>query len=383
MIRNPETHAARLAAARALVEAVLIPAEARMDAEDRMPEEARAALRAHGLFGISIPEAHGGLGLTMEEEAELMLVLGRAAPAYRAVYALNSGGAAQILLRAGSAAQKARWLPGLASGARIACFCLSEPEAGSDAAALRTTARREDGGWVLDGRKRWVTNAPEAGMLMVMARTGGEGARGISAFVLDPATPGVHIQPAQAKMGMRGALTADIVFENARIPADALVGAEGEGLRLALAGLDKVRLHLAALSAGLMERLIEEGRAHALRRRQFGRPLAEQPVIMALLADSAAEALAARCMALDLARARDAGALRPAEAAAAKLFATEALGRVADRVLQVHGGEGYMQGSAVERLYRDVRLLRILDGTSEIQRLVIARGLFAEEPRRG
>ena len=377
MIRSTEAHAARLEAARTLVEDVLIPAEARMDAEDRMPDAARAALRAHGLFGISIPEAFGGLGLTMEEEAGLMLVLGRAAPAYRAVYALNSGGAAQILLRAGSEAQKAQWLPGLASGSRIACFCLSEPEAGSDAAALQTSARREGEGWRLDGRKRWVTNAPEAGMLMVMARTGGEGARGISAFAIDPATPGIHIQPAQSKMGMRGALTADIVFENARIPADALVGAEGDGLKLALAGLDKVRLHLAALSAGLMERLIDEGRAHALRRRQFGKPLADQPAIGALLADSAAEALAARCMALELARARDDGALRPADAAAAKLFATEALGRVADRVLQVHGGEGYMTGSAVERLYRDVRLLRILDGTSEIQRLVVARGLFS------
>ena len=377
MIRDPAAHAARLAAARALVEEVLIPAEARMDAEDRMPEEARAALRAHGLFGISIPESHGGLGLTMEEEAELMLVLGRAAPAYRAVYALNSGGAAQILLSAGTEAQKARWLPDLARGERIAGFCLSEPGAGSDAAALATTARRAGEGWVLTGRKRWVTNAPEAGMLMVMARTGGDGAGGISAFVLDPATPGVRIGPAQAKMGMRGALVADIVFDDVRLPADALVGAEGEGLKLALAGLDKVRLHLAALSAGLMERLIAEGRAHALGRRQFGRPLAEQPVIMALLADSAAEALAARCMALELARARDAGTLRLAEAAAAKLFATEALGRVADRVLQVHGGEGYMQGSAVERLYRDARVLRILDGTSEIQRLVIARGLFA------
>ncbi|MFN7001548.1 MAG: acyl-CoA dehydrogenase family protein, partial [Elioraea tepidiphila] len=223
--------------------------------------------------------------------------------------------------------------------------------AGSDAAALASTARRDGDGWVLDGHKRWVTNAPEAGMLMVMARTGGEGARGISAFALDSATPGVHVLPDQQKMGMRGARVADILFEKARIPADALVGAEGEGLKLALAGLDKVRLHLAALSAGLMERLIDEGRAHALRRTQFGRPLAEQPAIMALLADSAAEALAARCMALELARARDEGRLRPAEAAAAKLFATEALGRVADRMLQAHGGEGYMQGSAVERLY--------------------------------
>lgn len=377
MIRNAADHATRLAAARRLLEHVLIPAEARMDAEDRMPDEARTALRAHGLFGISIPEAFGGLGLTMEEEAGLMLVLGRAAPAYRAVYALNSGGAAQILLRAGTDVQKAHWLPGLASGERIACFCLSEPEAGSDAASLRTTARREGDGWRLDGRKRWATNAPESGMLMVMARTGGDGARGISAFAVDPATPGVRIQPAQPKMGMRGALVADILLEECRVPADALVGAEGEGLKLALAGLDKVRLHLAALSAGLMERLIDLGRGHALQRRQFGKPLAEQPAVAALLADSAAEALAARCMALELARARDDGTLRPADAAAAKLFATEALGRVADRMLQVHGGEGYMTGSAVERLYRDVRLLRILDGTSEIQRMVVARGVLS------
>ena len=376
MIRDATAQSARLAAARALVDDVLIPAEARMDAEDRMPPAVRAALRAHGLFGISIPEAHGGLGLTMEEEAGLMLVLGRTAPAYRAVYALNSGGAAQILLRAGTEAQKARWLPGLASGDLIACFCLSEAEAGSDAAALQTTARRDGDGWRLTGRKRWATNAPEAGMLMVMARSSGAGARGISAFAIDPRSPGITVQPAQPKMGMRGAQVADIVFDDVALPAEALVGAEGDGLKLALGGLDKVRLHLAALSAGLMERLIDEGRRHALARRQFGKPLAEQPVIAALLADAVAEALAARCMALELARARDDGTLRPADAAAAKLFATEALGRVADRVLQVHGGEGYMVGSAVERLYRDVRLLRILDGTSEIQRMVVARGLL-------
>ncbi|MBP0465112.1 acyl-CoA dehydrogenase family protein [Roseomonas sp. PWR1] len=377
MIRDAAAQAARLAAARRLVDDILIPAEARMDEEDRMPEPARAALRAHGLFGISIPEAHGGLGLTMEEEAGLMLVLGRAAPAYRAVYALNSGGAAQILLRAGTGAQKARWLPGLARGDLIACFCLSEPEAGSDAASLTTRAVRDGDGWRITGRKRWVTNAPEAGMLMVMARTGGNGARGVSAFAIDPATPGIAILPAQAKMGMRGAAVADIAFEDARVPADALVGAEGEGLKLALAGLDKVRLHLAALCAGLMERMVEEGRRHALARRQFGGPIADQPAVAALLADSVAEALAARCLALDLARARDDGTLRPADAAAAKLFATEAACRVADRVLQVHGGEGYMRGAAIERLYRDVRLLRILDGTSEIQRMVVARALFS------
>jgi acyl-CoA dehydrogenase len=379
MIRDAAAQAARLAAAERLVEEVLIPAEPRTAADDRIPEEALAALRAHGLFGISIPEEHGGLGLTMEEEAELMLVLGRAAPAYRARYALNSGAAAQILLRAGTEAQRRRWLPGAAAGDIVLGFALSEPEAGSDAAALRTTARRDGGGWVVAGRKRWVTNAPEAGLFMVLARTGGEGARGVSAFAVPADAPGVEVQPAQAKMGLRGARVADVVFRDARLPSDALVGAEGEGLKLALAGLDKVRLHLAALCAGLMERMVAEGRRHALGRRQFGRPVAEQQMVAAMLADSAAEALAARCTALELARARDAGRLRPADAAAAKLFATEAACRVADRVLQVHGGEGYMEGSAIERLYRDVRLFRILDGTSEIQRVVVARGLLGPE----
>ncbi len=378
MIRDAEAHAARLAAAARLVEEVLIPDEARMDAEERMSAPVRAALRAHGLFGISLPQAHGGLGLTMEEEAELMLVLGRAAPAYRAVYALNSGAAAQMLLRAGSPAQQARWLPGMASGEVIVSFALSEPEAGSDAAALRSTATRIAGGWRLDGRKRWVTNAPEAGLLMVMARSGGAGGRGISAFLVPGGTPGLQVQPVLGKMGMKGAQVADVVLDHCVVPEDALVGAEGEGLKLALMGLDKVRLHLAALAAGLMDRMIDEGRAHARRRVQFGKPLAEQPVVAAMLADSVAEALATRCMALELSRARDAGTLRPADAAAAKLFATEAAGRVADRMLQLHGGEGYMTGSAIERLYRDVRLLRILDGASEVQRMVVARAALQD-----
>lgn len=376
MIRDAAAQAARLDAARRLVDEVLIPDEPRLDAQDSLTSAIRTALRAQGLFGISIPEAHGGLGLTMEEEAELMLVLGRAAPGYRAVYALNSGGAAQILLRAGTDAQQARWLPGMAAGDVIAGFALSEAEAGSDAASLQATARREGEGWVLDGRKRWVTNAPQAGMVMVMARTGAPGARGVSAFAVDMALPGIHVQPPQARMGMHGAQVADVVFDGCRLPGDALVGAEGEGLKLALMGLDKVRLHLAALCAGLMERMIEEGRQHVLNRRQFGKPLAEQPVVAAMLADCAAEALAARCTALELARARDAGTLHPAEAAAAKLFATEAAGRVADRVLQLHGGEGFMSGSAIERLYRDARVFRILDGASEVQRLVIGRALL-------
>jgi len=373
MIRDAAAHATRLAAARRLLEEVLIPDEARLDAEDRMSAAVHAALRAHGLFGMAIPEAYGGLGLTMEEEAELMLVLGRAMPGFRAVYALNSGATAQILLRAGTDAQKADWLPRMASGAAIAGFALSEAEAGSDAAALRTTARRDGAGWIIDGRKRWVTNAPEAGLLMVMARTGGAGAHGVSAFAVGADRPGLAIQPPQAKMGMNGAQVADVVFEGCRVPAEALVGAEGDGLKLALAGLDKTRLHLAALCAGLMERMIDEGRRHALARRQFGQPIAAQPVVAAMIADCAAEALATRCMALTLARARDAGTLRRAEAAAAKLFATEAACRVADRVLQIHGGEGFMRGSAIERLYRDARVLRILDGTSEIQRVVVGR----------
>jgi acyl-CoA dehydrogenase len=215
-----------------------------------------------------------------------------------------------------------------------------------------------------------VTNAPEAGLLVVMARSGDAE---ISAFAVPADAPGVSVLPAQRKMGLRGAHVADVRLHQVRLPADALLGPRGGGLRAALAGLDKVRLHLAALCAGTAERLVEEGVRHAERRRQFGKRLHEHQAVAALLADSATDALAARCMALELARKRDRGDLAAGEAAAAKLFATEALGRVADRILQVHGGEGYMEGSAAERLYRDARLFRILDGTSEVQRIVVAR----------
>ncbi|WP_328805754.1 acyl-CoA dehydrogenase family protein [Sabulicella rubraurantiaca] len=370
MIRDRTAQEARLLAAKRLVEDVLIPAEAEMDQTDEVPAPVLAAIREAGLFGISIPDSFGGLGLTMEEEAELMLVLGHSAPAYRSRYALNSGGAAQILLHAGSEAQQARWLPSMASGEIVAAFCLSEQEAGSDAASLRSEARPDgSGGWVLQGSKRWVTNAPEAGLFLVMARTGDA----ISAFAVPAGVPGLTVLPTQRKMGLRGMHVADLRFDGVRLPGDALVGPAGAGLRSALAGLDKVRLHLAALCAGLSERMISDGVHHAAQRQQFGRPLHEHQMVAAMLADSATEALAARCMALELARKRDEGRLAPGEAAAAKLFATEALGRVADRMLQLHGGEGYMEGSAIERLYRDARLFRILDGTSEVQRIVVSR----------
>ena len=259
----------------------------------------------------------------------------------------------------------------MARGEVVAAFCLSEAEAGSDAGSLQCAATLEaDGGWVLDGTKRWVTNAPEAGLLVVMARSGDAE---ISAFAVPADAPGVSVLPAQRKMGLRGAHVADVRLHQVRLPADALLGPRGGGLRAALAGLDKVRLHLAALCAGTAERLVEEGVRHAERRRQFGKRLHEHQAVAVLLADSATDALAARCMALELARKRDRGDLAAGEAAAAKLFATEALGRVADRILQVHGGEGYMEGSAAERLYRDARLFRILDGTLEVQRIVVAR----------
>lgn len=376
MIRDAATQAARLAAAQRLLDEVLLPNEARTAAEGRIPQEVLAAIRTAGLYGLSLPEEFGGLGLTMEEEAELMLVIGRAAPAYRAHFAINSGASAQMLLRAGTEAQKARWLPGMARGETVAAFALSEAEAGSDAAALSTTARRDGAEWVITGTKRWVTNAQMAGLFVVLARSGEPGARGISAFLVPGGTPGLSIGAELAKLGQRGAPVADVTFADVRLGSDALLGREGEGLRLALAGLDKVRLHLAALCAGLMDRIVAEARAHLLARRQFGKTLAEQPVLAASLADCAAEALAARCMALELARARDAGTLRPADAAAAKLFASEALNRVADRVLQMFGGEGYLDEAPIARLWRDARLFRILDGTSEIQRLVVVRGVF-------
>ncbi|CAN5791284.1 acyl-CoA dehydrogenase family protein [soil metagenome] len=366
-------------AVRRLVEAKLTPAERAVEASDAIPDHLVAAMREMGLFGMSVPAEHGGLGLPLEAEAEVLFELCRAAVAFRSRLGTNNGIGSQGIVIDGTAEQKRRYLPRIASGELIASFALTEPEACSDAASLRTTARRDGGDFVISGAKRYITNAPIAGLFTLMARTDAEdGGGGISAFLVERDTPGIVVGPPDRKMGQRGAHTADVTFEDVRVPATSIIGGperQGEGFKTAMKVLDRGRIHLAAVCVGAAERLLEEALAYALERRQFGRPIAEFQLVQAMLADSTAEIYAARSMVLDAARRHDDGRPISTIAACCKMFASEMLGRVADRAVQVHGGAGYMADTAVERLYRDARVFRIYEGTTQIQQIVIARNL--------
>ena len=381
MIRDREAIDAFLGQVRRLVREVMVPREAEVVEADAVPADIVALMRGLGLFGMSIPEAHGGLGLTMEEEALVAIELGGASPAFRSMVGTNNGIGSQGIVMDGTDAQKARWLPRLASGEVVGSFALTEPDAGSDAGSLRTTARRDGDGWVLDGTKRYITNAPQAGLFTVFARSdpARKGASGVSAFLVEAGTPGLRLGTPDRKMGQRGAQTCDVVLESCRVPADALLGGrECEGFRTAMKVLDRARLHISAVCVGVALRLLDDALRFAMERRQFGQPIAEFQLVQAMLADSRAEALAGRSMVLETARRKDEGGDVGIDASCCKLFCSEMVGRVADRAVQIHGGAGYMQDYAVERLYRDVRLFRLYEGTSEIQRLVIARGMIRD-----
>ena len=370
-----------LAAVRRFVDGRLVPLEAQVDADDDVPPELVAEMRDLGLFGLTIPEAYGGLGLGMEEEARVAMELGRTSPAFRSVFGTTIGIGSQGIVIDGTDAQKQHWLPRMARGEVIASFCLTEPEAGSDAAALRTRAHRRGDRYVLEGTKRYITNAPRAGVFTVMARTADteRPADGISAFIVDATTPGIRLGRPEKKMGQRGAPICDVVFDGCEVPAEAIVGGvEGRGFRTAMKVLDRGRLHIAAICVGTASRLIDEMTRYAAERRQFGRPIADFQLVQAMLADSETERRAARALVLEAARSRDAGARVTMEAAMAKYFASEMVGRVADRAVQVFGGAGYVADYGIERFYRDVRLFRIYEGTSQIQQLVIARELLAD-----
>jgi acyl-CoA dehydrogenase len=274
---------------------------------------------------------------------------------------------------AGSGEQKAEWLPRIASGEIVTSFALTEPGAGSDSAAVRTRAIRDGDLYRLSGTKRFITNADKASLFTVMARTGGEGAKGVSAFLVPAGLPGVSIGKPEKKMGQQGAHVCDVNFDDAPVPAANRLGEEGEGFRIAMRVLDRGRLHIAAVCVGIAERLIADAVAYASERKQFGKPLADFQLVQALIADSKTETMAARALMLDTARLKDEGRAITLEAAAAKYFASETVGRVADRTVQIFGGAGYIADYGIERLYRDVRLFRIYEGTSQIQQLVIAR----------
>jgi acyl-CoA dehydrogenase len=375
MIRDPQLLQGLLDSLQRFVRERLVPAEAQVAREDRIPDDVVADMRAMGLFGMTIPEEFGGLGLTMEEEVLAAFELGQAAPAFRSLVGTNNGIGSLGLILAGTPRQRDRYLPRMASGELIASFALTEPEAGSDAASLRTRARRQGDRWILDGTKRFITNAPEAGLFTVFARTDA----GITAFLVERGAPGLSIGPHDEKMGQQGAHTADVVLDGCEVPADALLGIEGEGFAIAMRTLDRGRLHIAAVCVGVATRLIRDAVRYAAERRQFGRPIAAFQLVQAMLADSQADTYAARSMVLEAARQRDQGSQVMLEASCCKLFASEMLGRVADRAVQIHGGAGYMREYAVERLYRDVRLYRLYEGTSQVQQLVIAREMLRRE----
>jgi acyl-CoA dehydrogenase len=378
MALDPQTFDQLLDSVRRFVREKCVPAESRVAEDDRVPDDIVAGMRALGLFGLSIPEDYGGLGLDMEEEVRVAIELGRTSPAFRSVIGTNVGIGSQGVVMFGSEAQKREWLPRLASGEIVASFCLTEPEAGSDAASIRTTAIRDGEVYVVNGTKRFITNANRAGMFTLMARTdpASKGAGGISAFIVPARTPGVSVGRPERKMGQQGAHISDVVFENARIPASLRLGEEGEGFRIAMQVLDRGRLHISGVCVGVAERLIADATAYARQRVQFGRPIGEFQLVQAMLADSQAECYAARAMTLDAARRRDAGNSVTMEAACAKYFASEMVGRVADRAVQIFGGAGYVSDYGVERFYRDVRIFRIYEGTSQVQQLVIARNML-------
>ena len=371
-----------LEAVRRFVDGRLVPLEAQVDENDEVPADVVDDMKALGLFGLSIPEEYGGLGLGMEDEARVAMEFGRTSPAFRSVFGSTVGIGSQGIVMDGTEAQKREYLPRLASGELVSSFCLTEPEAGSDAASLRTRARRTGDLYVLDGTKRFITNADRADVFTVMARTADtpRPADGITAFIVEADTPGLHIGRPERKMGQRGAHVCDVVFDGCEVPADRVIGGvEGKGFRTAMKVLDRGRLHIAAVCVGTAERLVGEMRRYALERRQFGRPIADFQLVQAMIADSETERCAARALVLEAARMRDTGAAVVKEAAMAKYFASEVAGRVADRAVQVFGGAGYIADYGIERFYRDVRLFRLYEGTSQIQQLVIAREVLKGE----
>jgi acyl-CoA dehydrogenase len=385
MIRDPETMTGLLDSVRRFVRERLVPAEEVVAETDAIPADIVRDMKELGLFGLTIPEAYGGLGLTMEEESLVMFELCQTAPAFRSLIGTTVGIGSQGILMDGTAEQKDRWLPPLARGELIASFALTEPESGSDAASIRTRARRDGDHYVIDGTKRFITNAPEAGVFTLMARTDPDvkkGAAGITAFIVPAKTPGISLGRIDRKMGQKGAHTCDVIFEGVRVPAASIIGGvEGRGFKTAMKVLDKGRIHIAAVCVGVAERLLRDTLRYAMERRQFGQPICEFQLVQAMLADSRTELYAARSMVLDAARRRDDGDDVGTEAACCKYYASEMVGRVADRAVQVHGGAGYVADHGIERYYRDVRLFRIYEGTSQIQQIVIARGMVKAEQR--
>ena len=358
----------------------LRPLEDQVAENDAVPDEVIQEMKELGLFGLAIPEEFGGLGLSMEDECLTMFEMGRTSPAFRSVFGTNVGIGSQGIVMFGTDEQKQEWLPGLASGEIIASFALTEPEAGSDAGSVRTTAIRDGDDYVINGTKRYITNANKADIFTLMARSNPDvkGAKGVSSFIVPSDLPGISLGQAEKKMGQQGAHICDVNFDNVRVPARLRLGDEGMGFINAMKILERGRLHISAVCVGVAERLITDCVEYASERKQFGQPIGEFQLVQGMLADSKTEAYAGRCMVMDAARRRDTGEDIGTEASCSKYFCSEMVGRVADRAVQVYGGAGYIADYGIERLYRDVRIFRLYEGTSQIQQVVIARNMLRD-----
>jgi acyl-CoA dehydrogenase len=364
---------------RRFVDERLIPAEDEVEENDAVPAGIVAQMKEMGLFGISVPEEYGGLGCTIAEEAAIMRELTRASLSFRSVIGTTVGIGSQGIVIDGTEEQKREWLPKLAAGDAIASFGLTEPEAGSDAASLRTVAVRDGDNYRITGTKRYITNATRANMFTLMARTEPDvkGAAGISAFILPADTPGITLGKPDKKMGQKGALTTDVILDDVVVPAANIIGGvPGRGFKTAMKVLDRGRIHIAAVALGMCDRLIEMSLKYAMERKQFGQPIADFQLVQAMLADMKVDMLTTEALMNSVAAKFDAGVAVSLECSALKYHASEAVGRVADRAVQIHGGAGYMAEYKVERFYRDVRVLRIYEGTSQIQQTIIAKAMI-------
>ena len=364
---------------RDFVETRLRPIEKRVEDSDEIPTEVVREMAALGFFGLPLPEEYGGAGAGDLGYCLALEQFGRTSAAFSNLIGAHTSIGSMSIYLGGTDEQRRRYLPDLTAGRRLAAFSLTEPSSGSDAASIQTTARRDGGRWLLNGTKIWVTNGPIADVVVVYAATDrAKGARGgITAFIVEKGFKGFRVGKVDEKMGLRGSKTGELIFEDCEVPEDNVLGGEvGAGFRTALGALDIGRVSLAAGAVGTSQYLLELGIAHAKRRKQFGQPIAANQAIQWMLADSAVEVHAARLMVYDAAAKLDRGIRVSREAAMVKVYASELANRVADRVLQIHGGMGYMKDSPVERAYRDARILRIYEGTSEVQRMIIAEDLL-------
>jgi acyl-CoA dehydrogenase len=371
-----------LDATRQFVRTAVVPRELEIMNDNRVPDDVRDQAKDMGLFGYAIPQEWGGLGLNLVQDVEMAMELGYTTLAVRSMFGTNNGIAGQVLVAFGTDTQKQRWLEQIASGECVASFALTE--SGSNPAGLRTKAVRDGDDWIISGHKRFITNAPTANLFVVFARTrpADVDGPGIAVFLVPAEAPGVVVGPKDAKMGQEGAWTSDVTFDDVPVGPDALIGGnEDIGYRAALTSLARGRVHIAAVAVGAAQRALDESVAYAATATQGGTAIGEFQLVQAMLADMQAGVMAGRALVRDAAQMWVSGADRRIAPSAAKLFCTEMVGKVADLAVQVHGGSGYMRDVPVERIYRDVRLLRLYEGTSEIQRLIIGGGLVKAAQR--